>query len=75
MPAPGSPGPVEHRKTAILRFPASRLLLHPLLLAGGYIALYVLLDLVSYILPVLPLGISPWNPPPGLTLFLLLLYI
>lgn len=51
-----------------------RLLLNPLALAIAYIAIYVLLDLVSYILPVLPLGISPWNPPPGVTLFLLLIF-
>jgi two-component system sensor kinase FixL len=51
-----------------------RLLTNPLLLAIAYIALYVLLDLVSYIMPVLPLGISPWNPPPGLTLFVLLVF-
>jgi len=41
---------------------------------AGYIALYVALDWVSFIDPLGPLGITPWNPPPGLSLFLLLRY-
>jgi len=40
---------------------------------AGYFVLYVFLDWVSYIHPVLPLAITPWNPPPGLSLALLLL--
>lgn len=59
-------------KPGFAAFSGRRWFTHPLLLAAAYVATYVLLDLVSYILPVLPLGISPWNPPPGLTLFLLL---
>lgn len=62
-----------------------RLLLRPLLppplpgwraalLVLAYIAGYTALDEVSYIIPVLPLGISPWNPPPGLTLFVLIVF-
>ncbi|MFA7241419.1 MAG: MASE1 domain-containing protein [Sulfuricellaceae bacterium] len=38
----------------------------------GYIALYVFLDWLSYIHPVLPVAITPWNPPPGLSLVFLL---
>lgn len=37
-----------------------------------YLSGYVFLDWVSYVHPVLPLGITPWNPPPSLSLFLLL---
>ncbi|MBI2383330.1 MAG: MASE1 domain-containing protein [Gammaproteobacteria bacterium] len=37
-----------------------------------YLPAYVFLDWVSYVHPVLPLGITPWNPPPGLSIFLLL---
>lgn len=37
-----------------------------------YLLCYVFLDWVSYVHPVLPLGITPWNPPPSLSLFLLL---
>jgi two-component system, LuxR family, sensor kinase FixL len=42
------------------------------LLVALYLAAYVLLDWVSYVNPVTPLGITPWNPPPGLSMFLLL---
>jgi signal transduction histidine kinase len=37
-----------------------------------YLFCYVFVDWVSYVHPVLPLGITPWNPPPSLSLFLLL---
>ncbi|HEX6929336.1 MAG TPA: ATP-binding protein, partial [Gammaproteobacteria bacterium] len=40
----------------------------------AYLASYVFLDWVSYVHPVLPIGITPWNPPPGLSLFLLLVF-
>lgn len=43
-------------------------------LVFAYLAAYVGLDWVSYIDPIGPLGITPWNPPPGLSLFLLLRY-
>lgn len=43
-------------------------------LIAAYLALYVFMDWVSYIHPVLPLAITPWNPPPGLSLAFLLLY-
>jgi two-component system sensor kinase FixL len=40
---------------------------------AGYLSAYVALDWVSYIYPVAPpLAITPWNPPPGLSLALLL---
>ena len=42
-------------------------------LAIAYVVLYVALDWVSALDPQGgPLGITPWNPPPGLSLFLLL---
>jgi two-component system, LuxR family, sensor kinase FixL len=41
-------------------------------LVATYLALYVALDWVSYFDPIGPLEITPWNPPPGLSLFLLL---
>lgn len=44
--------------------------MHP---AFYYVPAYVLLDWVSYLHPVLPLAITPWNPPPGLSLVFLLL--
>jgi PAS domain S-box-containing protein len=39
----------------------------------GYLAFYVLLDWVSYVQPYGNLDITPWNPPPGLSLAFLLL--
>ena len=42
------------------------------LIGFAYLVLYVALDRVSYVDPMGPLGITPWNPPPGLSLFLLL---
>ena len=41
------------------------------LIAAGYLAGYVLLDWVSYLYPISPLGITPWNPASGLSLVLL----
>ncbi|MBL8671029.1 MAG: MASE1 domain-containing protein [Alphaproteobacteria bacterium] len=43
------------------------------LLASGFCAAYVLLDYVSFIHAYAPFGITPWNPPPGLSLSLILL--
>jgi signal transduction histidine kinase len=40
----------------------------------AYVAAYVALDWVSFIHPVGPFGITPWNPPPGLSLAFLLRY-
>lgn len=42
--------------------------------AVGYLACYILLDWLSYVQPVLKLGITPWNPQAGLTLAFLLVY-
>lgn len=39
-----------------------------------YLASYVLLDWISYIHPIASLGITPWNPPPGLSFALILLF-
>jgi len=39
-----------------------------------YLAGYVLLDWVSFVHPVAALGITPWNPPPGLSIALILLF-
>jgi signal transduction histidine kinase len=42
-------------------------------LIGAYLIGYVALDWLSYVYPVVPpLAITPWNPPPGLSLALLL---
>ncbi len=41
-------------------------------LAGAYLALYLLLEWVSYARPVLAPGITPWHPQSGLTLAFLM---
>lgn len=40
---------------------------------GGFILAYVALDWVSFIHQFSPLGITPWNPPPGLALAVMLI--
>lgn len=44
-----------------------------LLLGIGYLVAYVALDALSYVQPLLKLGITPWNPDAGLTLAFLML--
>src|SRR5919109_940260 len=39
-----------------------------------YLALYVLLDWISFIDPFAAYGITPWNPPTGLSFVLVLLF-
>ena len=39
-----------------------------LLYAALFVAAYVLLDYISYVKPYRGLGITPWNPPPGLSI-------
>ena len=43
-----------------------------LVVGAAYVALYVALDWVSYIDPVAAFAITPWNPPPGLSIAFLL---
>jgi signal transduction histidine kinase len=47
----------------------------PFILVGViYLICYVALDWVSFIDPFAPFGITPWNPPPGLSFVLVLLF-
>src|ERR1041385_5957134 len=43
-------------------------------LIAGYLAFYMLLDWASVIHPFLGFNITPWNPPPGLSLTLLFIF-
>lgn len=43
-------------------------------IAAGYIAGYVALDWISFLHPFGPFGITPWNPPTGLSFVLILLF-
>lgn len=56
-----------------MHFNTSQLLRGGALLAG-YLAAYIALDWVSYVYALRPFNITPWNPPPGLSLALLLVY-
>jgi two-component system, LuxR family, sensor kinase FixL len=48
--------------------------LPPAVIGIGYLASYVLLDWVSFIQPFAPFGITPWNPPTGLSFIVVLLF-
>ncbi|MCC6193428.1 MAG: MASE1 domain-containing protein [Burkholderiales bacterium] len=41
---------------------------------AAYLACYLFLDWISFADPYGPLGITPWNPPPGLSIFMVLHY-
>jgi signal transduction histidine kinase len=43
-------------------------------LGPAYLASYVLLDFVSFIFPLSPVGITPWNPQTGLSFALILIW-
>ena len=45
----------------------------PALIGLGYLTAYVLLDWASFIYPLAPFGITPWNPQTGLSFGLVLL--
>ncbi len=40
-------------------------------IATAYVIAYVALDWISYLYPLAPFAITPWNPPPGLSVALL----
>ena len=40
-------------------------------IALGYLGAYTLLDAVSYVFPLAPFGITPWNPATGLSIALI----
>lgn len=44
---------------------------HAVLVAAAFLAGYGVLDWVSYLYPISPLGITPWNPAAGLSFVLL----
>jgi signal transduction histidine kinase len=43
------------------------------LIGSGFLVAYVALDYISYVKPYRELGITPWNPPPGLSIALIFL--
>ena len=61
------------RRARPMAFP--RLLSLPRVVIGpAFLAGYVLLDWASYIQPFGPFGITPWNPPTGLSFVLILIF-
>ena len=52
---------------------AARSLHPPVVVSVLFLLLYVGLDGISYWHPIAPVAITPWNPPPGLSICLLLL--
>jgi signal transduction histidine kinase len=48
--------------------------LSPVLVGCAYLVGYVALDWISFIDPFAPFGITPWNPSPGLSFVLVLLF-
>ena len=56
-----------------MHFSPSQLLRGGALLAG-YLVAYIALDWVSYVYALRPFNITPWNPPTGLSLALLLVF-
>ena len=63
---------LQHRSVA-MAFPRVFSLPH-YVLALGFLGFYVLLDWISFIQPFAPFGITPWNPPTGLSFILVLLF-
>jgi two-component system sensor kinase FixL len=61
--------------TVAVGMPISRLLsCRHIEIALAYLAGYVLLDWLSYVHPFASFGITPWNPPTGLSFALILLF-
>ena len=63
------------KHTVAIGMPITRLLSrHHFEIAFTYLAGYVLLDWLSYVHPFASFGITPWNPPTGLSFSLILLF-
>jgi signal transduction histidine kinase len=61
------------QRLRLMAFP--RLFLMPQWVIGlAYVVGYILLDWVSFIHPFAPFGITPWNPPTGLSFVLVLMF-
>jgi two-component system sensor kinase FixL len=61
------------RRSIAMAFPRIFSLPHSVI-GLTYVVGYVLLDWVSFIHPFAPFGITPWNPPTGLSFILVLLF-
>lgn len=78
MPLPSSthrirPGPTNQARSHPMAFPKLLSMPQPAI-AAGYLASYVALDWISFLHPLGPFGITPWNPQTGLSFVLILLF-
>lgn len=73
----GNPSPMiggrtaGHARSGVAR--AGAIDMRWLLIGSLYVVAYVALDYATYVYPLGALSITPWNPPPGLSLALLLI--
>ncbi|MCC7250535.1 ATP-binding protein [Hyphomicrobium sp.] len=62
------------QEAAARNLPVAYLFTRPRISLGfAYLAAYALLDWVSYVSPIAPIGVTPWNPATGLSFALVLL--
>ena len=62
------------QEAAARKLPVAALLAHPPIVIGLlYLASYALLDWLSFISPIAPVGVTPWNPATGLSFAFVLL--
>ena len=54
--------------------PNRALVLPTVLLGSGYLVVFVLLDWISYVEPVAPFAVTPWNPGTGVSIALILIF-
>jgi two-component system, LuxR family, sensor kinase FixL len=67
------PIPLTVLRNRIARMsPRARRVLGATVRSAGYVLLYLFLDRISFIRALHGIDVTPWNPPPGLTLVLLL---
>lgn len=70
MKRDGGHGPHEQERSSLAM--ATGDIWSTVVLGAGYLFLYLVLDRVSFVQPLYGISITPWNPPPGISLALLI---